>query len=163
MTGRLFKVPATFPNFGRTVVEPVELSEYDPPPDLPHDIAEAGGVRIWGTRKGGGNREQYEAMEAGDGLLFYDDGECRYAGRVGEKFQTPWVSRTFWGYAPAELLYTVEDFVELPEDDERLRAVLGAAAGSDLEGIEPVSPDVVAAVEDRYGSVPEFVAALGRE
>lgn len=163
MSGRLFRVPVAYPNFARTVVESIEPSEFSPPPDLPRDIAEAGGVRIWGTRKGGGNREQYEVMASGDGLLFYDDGTCRYAGQVGEKFQTPWVSRTFWGYAPAELLYTVEGFVEVQGGDERLASELGGAAHGDPEGIDPVPDDAVERIQGRYGSVSAFVEALGRE
>lgn len=160
MRARLFLVAASYPNYGRTVAEPVDLSAFDPPPDIPRDLVTDGGVRVWGTRKGGNNREQYEALEPDDLLLFSHDDAFVGAGRVGVKFNSPWISRTFWGYAPAELLYSVEDYRPLDCPCERVNEALGYDRDHRPEGLRQVSDDAARAVADEYGSLEGFVDAL---
>lgn len=160
MTGSLFLVAVSYPNFGRTVADAVRLSEYDPPPEVTREFPSDRPVRIWGTRKGGGNRRQYADLEPDDSLLFFRDGSYVAAGRVGKKFDTPWVSRMFWGYAPMELLYSVEAFREVDVSPGRLNDAIGLDADYAPEGIRGVDDDLVAAACEGYDSIDAFVDAL---
>lgn len=143
MTTSLFLVAVSFPNFDRTVTDPVTLSEFDPPPEVTRELPDDRPVRVWGTRKGGGNREQYAELAADDRLLFYHEDAYLATGRVGKTFTTPWISRTFWGYAPRELLYTVEDYRETDLAPETVNAALGFDAAFRPEGLHRVDDERV--------------------
>lgn len=163
MADALYRVPVDFPNFGRTVTDPVDLADYDPPVDVTRELDDLAGVRVWGTRKGDGNRDRYAQMEPGDWTLFYHDGAYVAVGRVGVKFESPWVSRTFWGYAPKQLLYTVEQYRDLDAPLADVNADLGLDSGDEPPRIERVPDDTVAALRDDHGSVRAFLDALAEE
>lgn len=163
MTANLFLVAASFPNFGRTVTDAVDLSAFDPPPEVRREFDGDEPVRIWGTRKGGGNRQQYAEMEPDDRLLFHDAGAYVAAGRVGKTFSTPWVSRTFWGYAPMELLYSVEGFREVDALAERINDELGLDDDFEPRGLHLVDDDRVASLLDDHDSLEAFVDALDED
>lgn len=160
MTASLFLVVVEYPNFGRTVADPVDLEAFDPAVEVRREFPDGGPVRIWGSRKSGGNHREYERLSAGDRLLFYHEGAYVAAGRVGRKFDSPWVSRTFWGYAPRQLLYSVEDYREVDALPERVNEALGFEEGFVPEGHHGVDDDQAAAVRETYGSLHDFVDAL---
>lgn len=162
MAGDLYRVPVDYPNFERTVTDPVDLDAYDPPVDVTRELPELSGVRVWGTRKGDGNRDRYAGMATGDWTLFYHDGAYVAAGRVGIKFETPWISRTFWGYAPRQLLFTVESYRDLDADDGGVdeRLDLHADPDPDRPRVEPVDGDALDRLRADHGSVPGFLDAL---
>jgi putative restriction endonuclease len=163
MADSLYRVPVDFPNFGRTVTDPVDLADYDPPVDVTRELDDLAGVRVWGTRKGDGNRDRYGQMASGDWTLFYHDGTYVATGRVGVKFESPWVSRTFWGYAPKQLLYTVERYRDLDAALADVNADLGLDPDDEPPRIERVPDDAVAALRDEHGSVRAFLDSLAGE
>lgn len=160
-----YRVPVDYPNFDRTVTDPVDIDEYDPPADVTRELDDLAGVRVWGTRKGDGNRDRYAEMTAGDWLFFHHDDRYVAAGRVGTKFETPWISRTFWGYAPQQLLYTVDAFRELdvPAADVNDPLDLDPDVDPDRPRIHRVDDDALDDVRDRHGSVETFLDSLQNE
>jgi hypothetical protein len=162
MADDVYRVPVDYPNFGRTVDSPVDLDDYDPPADVTRELDDLTGVRVWGTRKGDGNHEHYARTAAGDWLLFHHESQYVAVGRVGTKFETPWISRTFWGYAPQQLLYTIEDYRELDLSAADLDDPLDLDSNPDPDRprLQRVNPDVLADVRERHGSIPAFLDAL---
>lgn len=107
----VFLAPCDPPNFDRTVRSAVDPSEY---PDRPGALNGEDEVRFWGVREGSQNRTYFEKMNSGDLVLFYQDGTYVGAGLIGTTFEDDgWASTTFWEDAPAQCVYTVEDFAEI--------------------------------------------------
>ena len=109
MSSNVFLAPCDPGNFDRTVGSEVDLSEH---PNHPSALSGRDTVRFWGAREGSGNQNYFEKMEAGDLVLFYQNGKYIGTSRVGTTFrdEEEWASTTFWDGAPSHLIYTVEDF-----------------------------------------------------
>lgn len=105
----VFVVSAAPRSFDATVASPVTLDGYD---DAPDALSDQEAVSLWhlGTDDDAG--ELFEELDAGDVLLFYDDGHYVGIGTVGTVFRDEdrWAGETLWQGLPAEFVYTVESF-----------------------------------------------------
>ena len=152
MAENLFLVPYDYPNFRRTVVDGIEVDESDYPDGFPTPTTEADVLRVWGVRDGERNRTYFDQMNPGDGLLFYNQGAYRFAGSVGETFEHSWVANRFWGGAPSEMLYTVENFTRIQLPRGRLNDLLGYKKSSYPQGLQRVSDKKMNNLGQHYGS-----------
>lgn len=156
MSVNVFLVPFDRANFHRTVVNP-EFTGADLPEEFPDALKTQETVRIWGVRDGSRNRNQYERMDTRDGLLFYNDGQYTFAGRVGEQFESDWVANTFWGYAPSRMLYTVEDLHRIQIPSSTLNNILDYASDWYPQGFQRAADDRRQNLMNRSGTFSKFV------
>ena len=156
MSRDVFLVPFDYPNFRRTVHYP-EFTGADLPEDFPEALRTQELVRIWGVRDGSRNRNQFERMDKRDGLLFYNNGQYRFAGRVGEVFEHDWIANTFWGHAPSRMLYSVDDFDQIRLPRSTLNDLLEYSADWYPQGFQRVADDRRQHLINRYGTFSEFV------
>lgn len=155
MNEQLFVVPYDYPNFGRTVESP-ELDPSEFPDEFPDAVQETDTPRIWGVRDGNRNESYYEKMEPGDGLLFYNSGTYRFAGRVEEKFESSWISRRYWGHAPSTMLYTVTDFLAIRLPRHQLNNLVGYTDDWYPQGLQRISDAKMSNLSSHYGSLEPF-------
>lgn len=112
MASNVFLAPCDPGNYQRTVVNPIDPSQYSGAPDL---IADRSNVRCWGVRDGDQNRTYFEKMETGDTVLFYQDGAYIGIASIRVTFEDTegWIRTNFWQGAPSTLIYTLTDFNEI--------------------------------------------------
>ena len=98
-------------------------------------------ARLWGAREGSKNQQYFESMEAGDLLLFCQEGNYIGTSRVGTTFidEEQWVSTTFWDGAPAYLIYTVEEFTPVAVPKSAVNRLFDYNPEHNPEGLIPVA------------------------
>lgn len=129
-------------NFDRTVRSAVDLTEY---PDRPDALSDAETVRFWGVPGGSGNETYFEKMESGDLVLFYHDDEYVGTGRIGTTFEDDenWASATFWDDAPADRIYTIEEFAPVSVPKAAVNAIFDYSTGYNPQELMRVAGDRV--------------------
>ncbi|MFC7233453.1 hypothetical protein ACFQMM_22630 [Saliphagus sp. GCM10025308] len=80
----VFLAPCDSPNFDDTVKSTVDLNEY---PDHPEALNGMEEVRFWGARTGARNEGNFEKMQSGDLVLFYQEGNYVGTAWVESKFE----------------------------------------------------------------------------
>lgn len=155
MTQNLFRITVDEPNYSRllgsapdeTVLEDASLSNHQ-------------GMRLWAQKDTTKGQQVYDAMEPGDGLVFYKvkrglaDDEQRYvgAGTVGERYRLDAEqATTLFNTSVATLAYTVTDFEKLRMTTDEMSTVLGYDS-------YPQSSHRV--TDDRYMTVDDVLATL---
>ena len=109
MSSNVFLAPCDAGNFDRTILSEVDLNQYPAPPE---EFSGMDTVRFWGVREGSRNENNFEQMDSGDLVLFYQSGSYIGTGWIGITFKDDeqWASSTFWNDAPSRLLYTITEF-----------------------------------------------------
>lgn len=138
MSSNVFVAPCDPENFDRTVRSAVSLADY---PDHPDALPDATEVRFWGVRDGDSNQTNFEKMESGDLVLFYQDDTYVGTGRIGTTFtdDESWASDTFWDGAPASLIYTVDDFTAVSVPKAAVNRIFDYADGYNPPGLMRVA------------------------
>ena len=108
-SGNVFLAPCDFADFDATVATPVSFEEDE---DVPDTLADLGTARVWTVPEGDQNRSNFEKLETGDLLLFYDGDTFVGTGRVGETLEDDWAT-TRWEGVETGLIFTVEDFEDV--------------------------------------------------
>lgn len=137
--------------FERTVASPIDLSDIELPPAL-EDKQE---VRIWGTTEGQQKRRYFTAMETGDPILFYSDGEFFASGRVGETVQDVSLGEAIWGSDDSSYIYTVTDYEQISITPDELGDLLGYGDGWHPRGFVHVSERAINSLLTEYSSIEE--------
>jgi hypothetical protein len=109
----LWLVPVDEPSYQATLVDPIDLTEWQDRPDSFPERA-----RVWGVRtdpKQGSwerNRRNLKQMECGDPLLIYRNSKSRYtaSGRVGPMTHTEYIRDKYWNGGPALDVYVVDEY-----------------------------------------------------
>jgi len=135
--------------FQRTVEEPVDLTGSHPI-DALSDQLEA---RIWGTTSGEQKRRHFEYMEAGDLLLFYNEGEYFATGRVGEHFESAETGQWLWGNSESRFIYTIDDFQRVSLPRTKLNMLLGYQENHSPQGFSRVSDTAQSRLLQQYNSL----------
>ncbi|WP_129113872.1 hypothetical protein [Halegenticoccus tardaugens] len=151
---RLYLVPVGkdwIDHFESTVSTPIHLPEDHPIPEL-EDFSE---VRIWGTTKSKRKRRFFEAMESGDLLLFYNEGEFFATGRVSQTFENPEAGNWLWNSASSRFIYTVTDFQRISIPRAELNRILGYSDNYIPQGFMQVSEQAINRLLQQYTSVEE--------
>ena len=125
-------------NFDRTVLSAVNLSEY---PDRPEELFDLNMVRFWGAPEGSRNEDNFERMNPGDLVLFYQNGKYVGTGWVGITFEDDeqWASKTFWNDAPFRFIYTVEEFTPVSVSKAAVNRIFNYAEGYNPQGLMRVA------------------------
>ncbi len=128
-----------------TLESPVNLTEWDG-----RTIEFPFFARVLGIRTGSEenvwkrNRQYWETMDSEDPLLIYRTDLERYIGfgRVGQKAETTYFGKTYWGDESAASIFTVDDYDDsLDLSPETVNDVLGYEEGFRPHGLSKVSPD----------------------
>jgi len=136
----VFLAPCDSPNFDDTVTSAVTLSEYSDHPEALDGTEE---VRFWGARTGTRNRGNFEKMQNGDLVLFYQEGAYIGTAWVGSTFEDTegWASSTFWRGGASYLVYTLQDFKSIAVPRETVNAIFDYKDGYYPQGLMRVSED----------------------
>lgn len=151
---RLYLVPVGdewTADFERTVDSPHDLSG-DHPIDELSDLNEA---RIWGTTSGERKRKFFEAMEPGDPLLFYNEGEFFATGRVGRSFENPEAGKWLWNNGGSRFIYTVKDFHRISIPRIELNMILGYSENYSPQGFQQISEKAMNRLLQQYTSIED--------
>lgn len=140
MSANVFLAPCDSPNFDETVVSPVNLDEF---PDHPAGFNGKQTVRFWGVRDGPQNQANFEKMQSGDLVLFYQDGSYIGTGWVGTKFEDEedWASTTFWRNAPSNLIYTIQEFHSVQAPKSAVNRIFDYVSDYHPQGLMRVADD----------------------
>ncbi|MFP8958901.1 hypothetical protein ACLI4Y_19560 [Natrialbaceae archaeon A-CW3] len=138
----VFLAPCDSPNFDDTVKSTVDLNEYSNHPDALNGREE---VRFWGARTGARNEGNFEKMQSGDLVLFYQDGNYVGTAWVESKFEDEegWASTTFWRGGESNLVYTLTEFKSIAIPREKVNAIFDYTDGYYPQGLMRVSDDNV--------------------
>ena len=138
----VFLAPCDSPNFDDTVKEAVNLSGLS---EYPEALDGEQKVRFWGARTGTRNEGNFEKMQSGDLVLFYQEGN--YVGTAWVDFtfrdEGGWASTTFWRGGESHLVYTLTDFEEISVPREKVNRIFGYSEGYYPQGLMRVNPDNV--------------------
>lgn len=137
-------------DFQRTVASPTPVPDVAPP-----DLRKQDSSRIWGTTEGRQKRAFFEEMEAGDPMLFYNDGKFFAAGRAGTSFESQEAGDVLWDSPESRFIYTVTDFQEIEVPRERIAVLLGYEEGWVPYRFLRVSPDAANSLLRHYNSIEE--------
>ena len=126
----------------RTVRSDVDLSEHE---DLPEALSGAETARFLGVPEGTITQRNFEKMETGDLVLFYDDGTYVGTGWVETTFEDDegWASAAFWDGEPFPSVYTISEFEEVSVPKARVNAIFGYNAGYTPQDLFRVADDRV--------------------
>ncbi|WP_089804725.1 EVE domain-containing protein [Halogeometricum rufum] len=129
MSGDLFRITVDETNYSRVLgTSPDESLLTDA------HLQELRGSRLWAQKNTEKGQEVYDAMEPGDGLLFYkvkrgiapDEGMYVGTGRVGEKVRLDEEqARILFRTTVATLAYTVTEFNQIRKSIEEVESALG--------------------------------------
>ncbi|MFP8954926.1 hypothetical protein ACLI4Z_18500 [Natrialbaceae archaeon A-arb3/5] len=102
-------------------------------------------VRFWGARTGNRNESNFEKMQQGDLVLFYQEGKYVGTARVESQFKDEegWASEKFWRGGSSYLVYTLTDFEDINVPKEKVNRIFGYTDGYYPQGLMRVSPDNV--------------------
>lgn len=130
-----------FPNFDRTVLNPVDTNEWPDAPAALHRADDGEGVRFWGVRTGSNNEDNYAKLQPDDLVLFYNEGHYIGTARVDELFidHDEWVSETLWGNAPSYNIYTLRNFTQTQVHKDAINRLFGYKSGFSPRGFMPVA------------------------
>lgn len=138
----VFLAACDSPNFDDTVKSPVHLEEYSAYPDALNGNDD---VRLWGVEPGTRNEGNFEKMQPGDLVIFYQDGEYVGIAWVDTTFEDEdgWANTTLWGGELSHLVYTVTDFSPIAIPRENVNTIFGYTDGYSPGGLLRVSEDNV--------------------
>jgi hypothetical protein len=157
MSQDAFLVPVTSPEFERTIISPINLTELPIHASTLEKIDTPENVRIWGVKNSDLNRKFYDKMTKGDYLLFYYDDHYRYFGRAGHKFKNDIISRKYWGGISADMLYTIRDFKHIDVSRESLNEVCDYKSNYQPQSIRRINNRAYRDIRIEYGSFEDFV------
>lgn len=142
MSPDVFLAPCDAENFDRTVLSEIDLSEY---PNRPEELSEMDTVRFWGAREGSRNENNFERMDPGDLVLFYQNGSYVGAGWVGITFEDDeqWASKQFWNDASSRLIYTITEFTPVSVPREAVNRIFDYAEEYTPQGLIRVAENRV--------------------
>ncbi|MBX0296945.1 hypothetical protein [Haloarcula nitratireducens] len=157
MSGDLFRITVDETNYSRVLgTSPDEWLLADA------NLSELQGPRLWAQKNTDTGQQVYDAMESGDGLLFYkvkrgittDEGMYVGTGRVGEKVRLDEEqARALFRTTVATLAYTVTEFNQIRKSIENVEGVLG------YESYPQSSHRVT---DDRYTTVDRALQTLSQ-
>jgi len=155
MGENIFRITVDETNYSRVLGSPPDPSLLEEA-----DLERLKGQRIWAQKNNKKGHQVYNAMQVGDGLLFYkvkrgiasDEGMYVGLGRVEDMHTfTEEQARILFRTPVATLGYTVTDFSQIRKSIEDIEPILGYAS-------YPQSSHRV--TEDRYRSVDGTLQAL---
>jgi len=157
MSEDLFRITVDETNFSRVLGTPPEDSLLENA-----NLSNIRNYRLWAQKNNEKGQQVYDAMESGDGLLFYkvkrgiasDEGMYVGTGRVGQKHRlNEEQARTLFRTSVATLAYTVVDFEQIRKTVEDVERVLGYRS-------YPQSSHRV--TDDRYTSLDSVLNTLSQ-
>lgn len=157
MSKDIFLVPITFPEFGRTVSSPIDLSNFRVDDEVMRETPDPASTRVWGVKNSTLNKRFYDKMTSGDLLLFYHDDKYRYAGEVGQKFENKEISDEFWSGIAADLLYTVDSFSEIDLSRKRLNKACEYKESFQPQSIRRISNNAYRNIRLKENSIWDFI------
>lgn len=155
MTQNLFRITVDEPNYSRVLGSAPDDAMFEDA-----SLSNFKGTRLWAQKNSTNGQQVYDAMEPGDGLVFYKvkrglaNDEQRYvgAGKVGETYRLDAKqATTLFNTSAATLAYTVTNFNQIRMTTDEMARVLGYDS-------YPQSSHRV--VDDRYSTVYEVLATL---
>jgi hypothetical protein len=113
-------------DFDRTVLSEVELRDY---PDHPDAFSEMETVRFFGAPES--RTDAFEKMDAGDLVLFHQNGEYVGAGWIDTTVEDDqqWASTTVWSDTSSTLIYTVQGVSPVSVPITAVNRIFGYADG----------------------------------
>lgn len=126
----------------------------------PSDLQRTDDIRIWGTTEGVRKRTFFEDMEAGDPVLFYNDGQFFAAGRVGTTFESSDAGRELWRNEASRFIFTITDYEEITIPRERIADLLGYDSSWAPQGFMQISEAAVNSLLQEYNSIEEAFQAF---
>jgi len=138
----VFLAPCDSPNFDRTVRQVVDLTQF---PESPPPLDGEQGVRFWGARVGSRNERNFQNMQNGDLVLFYQDGEYIGTAWVDTTFRDEegWASSNFWQGGESYLIYTLTEVEEISVPRQKVNTIFDYSRDYYPQGLMRVSPDNV--------------------
>ena len=136
--------------FKNSVEEPHDLQQYV---EVPPQLEGIDRLKIWATTETDANKKQsaIDAMDPGDCLLFYHDGEIFSGGIVGSTFDNPDVGELLWENPESRHLFTVEEFTYDVPGIERVWEILGYDGRQVVQGFTRVADERVEDIDREHG------------
>lgn len=157
MSKDVFLVPVTFPEFERTVLNTIDISKIRVNSSAVKKIPNPTSTRVWGVKNSTLNKRFYDKMDSEDLLLFYHNDKYRYAGKVGEKFESNIVSNEFWSGIDADLLYTIDSFAPINLPREKLNKICEYKTSFQPQSIRRISNSAYRNIRMKEDSIDEFI------
>ncbi|WP_273742329.1 hypothetical protein [Natrinema soli] len=137
--------------FDQTVGSPISASDIDLPSILEADQE----IRIWGTSDGKQKYSYFTAMETGDPVLFYSDGEFFASGRIGVTLEDAALGERLWDSAESKYIYTISEYEPISVLPAELGDLLSYGEGWHPRGFMRVSEQAINSLLTEYNSVEE--------
>lgn len=160
MSENIFLSPVVYPEFERTVVNPINLAECIAQSEVLEKVQNPKNTRVWGIKESRLNRNFYNQMTEDDVVLFYNSEEYIYYARVKACFESQEVSRRYWGDIPAKLLYSVRDLTEIGLPKETLNDTFGYKQGYLPQSVRVVANKPMRKMKQEYGTLQGFLDEL---
>jgi hypothetical protein len=141
--------------FQETVASPVTLPE-----NRPAELEDIDETRLWGTTMGEQKERYFDAMEAGDPVLFYADGTFFASGRVGTTLRDREFGEAIWDSDDSGFIYTIENYQEHSISTDEVAEVLDYGDGWFPQGFTWASEAAINALLTEYSSVEEAFQTL---
>jgi hypothetical protein len=158
MRENLFLVPVVYPEFEKTVENPIDIYSCSFSSRITKELDNPENVRVWGVKESNMNKKFYDRLEKGDILLFYNSGKYIYHGEVGEKFQSQEISKQYWENIPASLLYSVNNLTPLDLPKEVLNRACDYKENYQPQAISIVDNKPVWKLEQEHGSIENLLS-----
>lgn len=116
-----------------------------------------GEARVWGSVPGKSNLKNWENMEKGDWVIFYQNGFYTFIGQISYKIRSPKLSRSLWGTDRKtgetwELVYFLTEGFLQNIDTREINSLLGYKEAP-VFGLSKVRDDIVANLTSKYGNL----------
>lgn len=143
-------------NFRNSVEEPHNLRQYS---ELPPQLEGIDQLRIWATTETDADKKQsaIDAMESGDCILFYHNGEFVSGGIVGRTFENPDVGELLWNNRESRHLFTIEEFTCDVPDIERVWKMVGYDGRQVVQGFTRIADERVEEIGREHGSLESVI------
>lgn len=158
MSQDAFLVPITFPEFERTVITPVDITQLPIDNSKLDQISNPEQTRVWGVKNSTLNKRFYDKMSEGDYLLFYFEDEYEYFGRVENKLESSSISDEYWSGIEADMLYTITSFEEISLSRESLNQACEYKEAYQPQSIRRISNKAYLNIVRSYGSVEDLIS-----
>jgi len=138
--------------FRNSVEEPHDLQQYA---EVPPQLEGIDRLKIWGATETDADKKQsaIDAMESGDCILFYHNGEFFSGGVVGRTFENPDVGELLWNNPESRHLFTVDEFTYDVPRIESVWDMLGYEGRQVVQGFTRVADERVEKIQQEHGSL----------
>ena len=122
---------------------------------------------VWGARGGEGNRRNWERLNEGDYILFYQSGRFTLIGEIAYKVHNRDLAKYLWRTNVAgetwENIYFIINEREISVDSKKLNKYLGYKESFTPYGFAAIEEDKQKVFERHYGDIYDLIVKLNNQ